>query len=200
MYRHKLIETKSIISAIISSLEKTLFDKSIRTEKHSRNLKKLTVKIGMAVGLSGEKLDDLRLLTTLHDIGKVAILDNILNKKESLTKSEWEIIKRHPEIGYRIAMSSNQLSSIAEYILTIHEFWDGTGYPQGIKGEKIPLLSRIIALVDAYIVMREDKPYREGRSKKEAIEEIKKCSGTQFDPKLVDIFLKITERKLQPAR
>ena len=97
-------------------------------------------------------------------------------------------------------MSSNQLSSIAEYILTIHEFWDGTGYPQGIKGEKIPLLSRIIALVDAYIVMSEDKPYREGRSKKEAIEEIKKCSGTQFDPKLVDIFLKITERKLQPAR
>lgn len=200
MYRHKLIETKSIISAIISSLEKTLFDKSIRTEKHSRDLKKLTVKIGMAIGLSGEKLDDLRLLTTLHDIGKVAILDNILNKKESLTNSEWEIIKRHPEIGYRIAMSSNQLSSIAEYILTIHEYWDGTGYPQGIKGEKIPLLSRIIALVDAYIVMREDKPYREGRSKKEAIEEIKKCSGTQFDPKLVDIFLKITERKLQSAR
>ena len=130
----------------------------------------------------------------------MAILDNILNKKESLTKREWEIIKRHPEIGYRIAMSSNQLSSIAEYILNVHERWDGSGYPQGIKGEKIPLLSRIIAMVDAYIVMRENKPYRKSRSRKEAIEEIKRCSGTQFDPKLVDIFLKITERNLQPAR
>jgi diguanylate cyclase (GGDEF)-like protein len=200
MYHHKLMETKSIISAIINSLEQTLFEKSIRTEKHSRDLKGLTMKIGKAVGLSEEKLDDLRVLTTLHDIGKVAILDNILNKKESLTKREWEIIKRHPEIGYRIAMSSNQLSSIAEYILTVHEHWDGSGYPQGIKGEKIPLLSRIISLVDAYVVMRENRPYRKARSRKDAIEEIKRCSGTQFDPKLVDIFLKITERNLQPAR
>ena len=200
MYHHKLMETKSIISAIISSLEQTLFEKSIRTEKHSRSLKELTMKMGKAVGLLEEKLDDLRLLATLHDIGKVAILDNILNKKESLTRREWEIIKRHPEIGYRIAMSSNQLSSIAEYILTVHEHWDGSGYPQGIKGKKIPLLSRIISLVDAYIVMREDKPYRRARSKKDAIEEIKRCSGTQFDPELVDIFLKITERNLQTAR
>jgi len=200
MYHHKLMETKGIISAIISSLEQTLFDKSIRTEKHSRDLKKLTMKMGNAIKLSEEKLDNLRVLTTLHDIGKIAILDSILNKKESLTKREWEIIKRHPEIGYRIALSSNQLSSIAEYILTVHEHWDGTGYPQGLKGAKIPLLSRIIALVDAYIVMRENKPYRKSRSRKEAIEEIKKCSGTQFDPKLVDVFLEITERKLQPAR
>jgi HD-GYP domain-containing protein (c-di-GMP phosphodiesterase class II) len=200
MYHHKLMETKSIISSIISSLEQTLFEKSIRTEKHSRDLKELTMKIGKAIDLSEEKIDDLRVLTTLHDIGKVAILDNILNKKESLTKREWEIIKRHPEIGYRIAMSSNQLSSIAEYILTVHEHWDGSGYPQGLKGEKIPLLSRIIALVDAYVVMRENRPYRKARSRKEAIKEIKRCSGTQFDPKLVDIFLKITERNLQPAR
>ena len=200
MYHNKLMETKSIISSIINSLEKTLFEKSIRTEEHSKNLKELTLKIGRAVKLSEEKLDNLIVLTTLHDIGKVAILDSILNKKESLTKREWEIIKRHPEIGYRIAMSSNQLSSIAEYILTIHEHWDGTGYPQGIKGDKIPLLSRIIALVDAFIVMRENKSYRKSRSRKEAIEEIKKCSGTQFDPKLVDVFLEIIERKLQPDR
>ncbi|MCJ7471759.1 MAG: diguanylate cyclase [Actinobacteria bacterium] len=200
MYHHKLMETKSIISSIINSLEQTLFEKSIRTEKHSRYLKELTMKIGKAINLPEEKIDDLRVLTTLHDIGKIAILDNILNKKETLTKREWEIIKRHPEIGYRIAMSSNQLSSIAEYILNIHEHWDGNGYPQGIKGEKIPLLSRIIALVDSYVVMRENRPYRKARSRKEAIEEIKRCRGTQFDPKLVDIFLKITERKLQPAR
>ncbi|TET48254.1 MAG: diguanylate cyclase, partial [Actinomycetota bacterium] len=200
MYHHKLLETKSIISAIISSLEQTLFDKSIRTEKHSKRLKELTMKMGKAIDLSEERLDDLRLLATLHDIGKVAILDNILNKKESLTRREWEIIKRHPEIGYRIAMSSNQLSSIAEYILTVHEHWDGTGYPQGLKGKKIPLLSRIISLVDAYIVMRENKPYRRPRSRRDAIEEIKRCSGTQFDPELVDIFLKITDRNLQPAR
>ncbi len=178
MYHHQLMVTKSIISSIINSLEKTLFEKSIRTEEHSKNLKELTLKIGRAVKLSEEKLDNLIVLTTLHDIGKVAILDSILNKKESLTKREWEIIKRHPEIGYRIAMSSNQLSSIAEYILTIHEHWDGTGYPQGIKGDKIPLLSRIIALVDAFIVMRENKSYRKSRYRKEAIEEINKYRGT----------------------
>jgi len=195
MYQHKLKESKSIIASIISSLETTLFEKSIRTESHFRRLKQIVVEMGKKLKLSEDRLDDLRLLATIHDIGKVAILDSILNKRESLSENEWQVIKKHPEIGYRIAMSSNQLSSVAEYILTVHEHWDGTGYPQGLKGGSIPLISRIMALADSYVIMREGRPYRKARTKKEAIAEIKKCRGTQFDPRLVDIFLEVIKYK-----
>ena len=191
MYRNKLIEAKSIISSIISSLEKTLFEKSIKTEKHTARIKEMALKLGKSIMLSQNEIDELSLLATIHDIGKVAILDVILNKKENLSKREWDTIKRHPEIGYRIAVSSNQLSSIAEYILTVHEWWGGNGYPQGLKGENIPVLSRIIAIVDAYEVMITGRPYKKAVSKSEAIVELEKCSGTQFDPQLVKKFISI---------
>ncbi|MBM3702172.1 MAG: diguanylate cyclase [Actinobacteria bacterium] len=193
MYRHKLIEAKSIISSIISSLEKTLFEKSIKTEKHTARIKEMALELGKSIKLPPNEIDELSLLATIHDIGKVAILDVILNKKENLSKREWDTIKRHPEIGYRIAVSSKQLSSIAEYILTVHEWWDGNGYPQRLKGENIPVLSRIIAIVDAYEVMTTGRPYKKAISKEEAIAEFKKCSGTQFDPELVKRFVKILE-------
>ncbi|MBN2073569.1 MAG: diguanylate cyclase [Actinobacteria bacterium] len=191
MYRNKLLETKSIVSTIIASLEQTLFEKSEWKESHFKSMLDISVRLGEACNLTDKKMDDLRMLSSLHDIGKVAILDNILNKKESLTSREWEIIKRHPEIGYRIAMSSHQLSNIAEYILTAHERWDGKGYPQGLKGVQIPLLSRIIALVDAYLAMREGRTYKKPVDKETAIREIKNCSGTQFDPSLVKKLVKI---------
>lgn len=191
MYRNKLVETKSIISSIIASLERTLFEKSIKTEKHTKRIKEMALRLGKSIKLSPGEIDELSLLSTIHDIGKVAILDVILNKKENLSKREWETIKRHPEIGYRIAVSSNQLSSIAEYILTVHEWWNGNGYPQGLKGENIPVLSRIIAIVDAYEVMITGRPYKEAISKEEAIAELEKCSGTQFDPDLVKRFIEI---------
>lgn len=191
MYRQKLIETKSIISSIISSLERTLFEKSIKSEEHTKRIKEMALRLGKSIGLSTVENDELALLATIHDIGKVAILDVILNKKENLSSKEWETIKRHPEIGYRIAVSSNQLSSIAEYILTVHEWWNGKGYPQGLKGEDIPVLSRIIAIVDAYEVMVTGRPYKKAMSKEEAIAELKNCSGSQFDPHLVDKFIEI---------
>ncbi len=191
MYSQKLRETKSIISSIISSLEKTLFEKSVKTEKHTRRIKEMAVSLGKHIGLSNYEIDELSLLATIHDIGKVAILDVILNKKENLSKREWETIKRHPEIGYRIALASKQLSSIAEYILTVHEWWNGKGYPQGLKGKKIPILSRIISIVDAYEVMITGRPYKPAISKEKAILELKKYSGEQFDPNLVEKFIEI---------
>jgi len=195
MYRHKLKESKSIIASIIASLENTLFEKKIRTEDHFKMLKWIVLEIGKRLRLSEDRQDELRLLATIHDIGKVAILDSVLNKRESLSENEWQAIKKHPEIGYRIAMSSNQLSRVAEYILTVHEHWDGSGYPQGLAGKSIPLISRIMALADSYVIMREGRPYRKSKTKKEAIEEIKRCSGTQFDPRLVDIFLEVIKYK-----
>jgi HD-GYP domain-containing protein (c-di-GMP phosphodiesterase class II) len=124
----------------------------------------------------------------LHDIGKIGIDDRILNKPGKLSEEEWVIMKKHPEIGYRIAISLPELSSVAEYILTHHERWDGKGYPKGLIGEEIPLLSRILAVADAYDAITEERVYRKKRSREEALEEIMNHSGTQFDPAIVEIF------------
>lgn len=126
----------------------------------------------------------------LHDIGKMGIDDRVLNKPGKLTDDEWAIMKKHPEIGYRIAKSSPELEPIAEYILAHHERWDGKGYPQGLKGEEIPLLSRIVAVADAYDAMTEDRVYRKALTKEQTLDEIRKNIGSQFDPHIAQIFLK----------
>ncbi len=112
-----------------------------------------------------------------------------MNKEGSLTEEEWIEMKKHSEIGYRIAMSSPDLAGVADYILSLHERWDGKGYPQGIKGMEIPLISRIVSIVDAYDAMIEDRPYRKALSREYALLEIEKNAGTQFDPKLAKIFV-----------
>ncbi|WDU82776.1 HD-GYP domain-containing protein [Caloramator sp. Dgby_cultured_2] len=129
----------------------------------------------------------------MHDLGKVAISDDILNKREPLTDEEWEILKSHPEKGYRIAVSSPELAGIADLILKHHERWDGKGYPLGLKGEEIPVECRILAVVDAYDAMTNSRPYNIVKTHEEAIEEIKRCSGTQFDPKIANVFLEVFE-------
>ena len=191
MYKRKLLERKSISSSIISSLERTLWEKSHETEEHAGRLKVIALKIGKSLGLPENKLDELSLLSTLHDIGKIAIPEEILLKKEKLTKKEWDIIKRHPEIGYNIAESAPQLTPIAEAILSHHEWWNGKGYPHGLDGEDILITSRIIAIADAYDVMTIGRSYKNKVSKKDAINELKRCSGEQFDPRLVDEFVEI---------
>lgn len=189
MYKHKLLQSKSLHSAIISSMKATLYEKSQETEEHAQRLVELSVAIGRKMQLSDEQLNELELFSALHDIGKIGISDTILNKPGKLTDDEWIEMKKHSEIGYRIAMSSPDLVPIAEYILYHHEHWDGKGYPQGLKGDEIPLLSRILAVADAYDAMTQDRAYRKAMTKEEAITEIKRNSGTQFDPEIARIFI-----------
>ncbi|MDF2905898.1 MAG: rpfG4 [Herbinix sp.] len=191
MYNRKLLEGRSYHSSVIASMKAALFAKSYETEMHANRLVKLSKMVGEAIGLTGQQFDELELLSALHDIGKIGIEDHILNKPDRLTKAEWVKMKKHSDIGYRIAMSSPELIPIAYYILTHHEHWDGRGYPQGLSGERIPLLSRILSVVDAYDAMTEDRPYRRGMSKEKAIEEIKNNTGSQFDPDIAKLFVEL---------
>jgi diguanylate cyclase (GGDEF)-like protein/PAS domain S-box-containing protein len=195
MYSDKLLHAKSNRDAIISSLKAALFEKSMETEEHAQRLKELCRKIGKSMGLNPHQMDELELLATLHDIGKVAIKKSILMKPGPLTEGEWVQMKKHPEIGYRIAQAAPELSSIAEYILSHHERWDGKGYPRGLKEEEIPLLSRILAVADAFDAMTNNRTYRKAIGREEALAAIKRNAGKQFDPKVVSVFcqLNITE-------
>ena len=125
----------------------------------------------------------------MHDIGKIAIEEGILNKPGKLDEDEWEEIKKHPEIGYRILSTVSELSEMSEYVLAHHERWDGSGYPRGLTGEDIPLQSRIIAIADAYDAMRSERSYRKALSKEYAISELEKGAGTQFNEACVRIFI-----------
>lgn len=191
MYRNKLSEGASMRSSLISSLENTLIERKYETEHHSNNMADLAVKIAERVGLSTNELDELVLIAKLHDIGKIGISESILLKPSRLTDEEFKEIKRHPQIGFRILESISELKHIAHSVLCHHEKWDGTGYPQGLKKDEIPLLSRIITLVDAYEAMTSGRIYQKAKTKEKAIEELVRCSGTQFDPYLVDIFIEI---------
>ncbi len=189
MYTNKLLERKSIYNSIIVSLERMLWEKSHETKEHADRLKGLTVRFGRAINMPQSKLDELVLLSALHDIGKVAVPDKILLKKGSLNKNEWKIIKRHPEIGYNIAKATPQIAMIADDILSHHEWWDGSGYPQGLKEDEIPLNSSLTSIVDAYDVMIMGRPYREPIPVEDARKELLKCAGTQFNPGLVENFI-----------
>ncbi len=194
MNKRKLLERKSQHNSILSSFKSTMIEKSQHTEEHAERIIRLSRKLGMEMKLTDEQLDELELLSTLHDIGKISIDEAILNKRGKLTDEEWQQIKKHPEVGYRIAMSCSELTSIAEYIMSHHERWDGSGYPQGISGEDIPLLSRIVSITDAYDAMTNERPYRKAVSREEAAREILSNAGTQFDPKVAKLFVRLLSR------
>ncbi len=191
MYQNKLLNTASTKSYLVSSLMKALEARDYITEGHADRMDKHAYLMGRAIGLPSAQLDQLKLLAKFHDIGKVGIPDAILNKPSQLNDAEFKIMKTHPQIGERIAKESGELSGISHLILRHHERWDGTGYPDGLSGEDIPIGSRIISIVDAYDAMTNDRPYRKALLKSDALNELKRCSGSQFDPQLVDVFFKI---------
>lgn len=193
MYRHKLMEDKSARSTAINSLLKTLNEKHSETEEHTMRIKNLSFKLGKRIGLTTEKLDELELLSSLHDIGKIGIPEHVLMKPAKLTEEEWTIMKTHSDIGYRIASSTPEFAHIANEILAHHERYDGTGYPNGLKGDAIPLLARIINIVDSFDVMIHRRVYKEAFDKDYVREEYKRCAGTQFDPNISKEFMDMLE-------
>jgi diguanylate cyclase (GGDEF)-like protein/PAS domain S-box-containing protein len=188
MYREKLHHQQSIRSTIVQTLVKAMEARDFRTEVHAGRMQDLMEKFAVLLGVSGEKIADLRLLAQFYDIGKVGIPDRILFKTSLLTLDEKIEMRRHCEIGNRIARSATDLQLIADWILKHHECWNGQGYPLGLRGEDIPLECRMMAIVDAYDAMTSDRPYRMAMTHEEALTELMNCAGEQFDPELVGKF------------
>ncbi len=191
MYKNKLTESRSIKSNILNTLLKTLSEKSQETSSHSNRMADLAQKLAEKIDLSQSEINKLTLIAKLHDIGKTIIPEKILNKEDKLTEAEWKKIQSHPAVGHRILNATEEFSHISEAVLSHHERWDGSGYPRALSREEIPLLARIIAIVDAYDVMTTEQVYKKSISKKEALQEIKTNAGTQFDPVLADIFIEL---------
>ncbi len=192
----KLLDKGSAHSAILSSLVRALEECDSDTEEHVQRTQQMGAALGKRIGLTDVQLSDLSLLCLLHDIGKIGVPLEILNKPGKLTNEEWESLRSHAEKGYQIANSSPELERIADMVLHHHERWDGAGYPAGLSKEAIPLLSRIIAVVDAYDAMVNDRSYRPALPEAKAREELRRCAGSQFDPGIVSEFLQLLEDTL----
>ncbi len=189
MYRQKIYESASMRSNTIEMIMNALYEKNTREMLHSRRVSEICEAIAIKIRLTKDEVKRLRITGLMHDIGKIGIDEKILNSDQKLTNSEWLEVKKHPDIGFRILSASNEFSGIAEDVLQHHERWDGKGYPKGLKNVEISLNARIIAIADTYDAMISDRAYRKAFTKDQAIHEIERCSGTQFDPILVKAFI-----------
>ena len=189
MYRHKISVGVNVRSKTIKAIFNTLTEKYDLEKEHSIQVSKYAVEIGQALKLEKDQLNELRMAALYHDIGKISIPDEILDKPARLTDSEFKVMKGHTETGYQILRAADEYSDLAIHALSHHERWDGKGYPNGLKEDKIPLFLRIICVADAYDAMISKRPYKDAISRADAVEELKRCSGTQFDPEIVDLFI-----------
>ncbi len=195
MYREKMHQSLSSKSAIVQAMMQALEARDYITEGHANRLQSLIEAICYELQLPGPTIADLRLLAKFHDIGKVGIPDAILFKPDRLTEDETAIMRRHCEIGFRIAKSANDLAPIAECILKHQEWWNGQGYPLGAAGEEIPLPCRILAIADAFDAMTNTRPYRPAMKIQDAVKELRRCAGTQFDPNLIEVFITVLQKQ-----
>lgn len=195
MYEIKLVEGKKGRLAIAEILSKLLEEKDYEIKERIERLESLAREFARMLDFSKEYHNNLVQAINLHDIGKIGIPEDIVLKKSRLTASEWVIMKKHVEIGYRIAHASGEFAHLADIILYHHEWWNGQGYPQGLSEEEIPLLSRIISILDAFDAMTNQQPYKSAKTVNEALHELYLKAGTQFDPVLVPIFIKMITNK-----
>jgi len=193
--REKLLRSQSTRSGIVNTVMTLLEARDFITEGHAERLEVLVSGLAETIGFAPSQLDAMKLFAKFHDIGKVGISDTILFKPASLNETEREEMRRHSEIGYRIALSSVDLLHIAEWILRHHEWWDGSGYPIGLAGRSIPRECRILSIVDAFDAMTSDRPYRKAMPVELAVKELRKFSGKQFDPELLDPFCDLLRKK-----
>jgi diguanylate cyclase len=189
MYRQKHNNRSKTWGESIEIIMNSLFEKSNWELLHSKRVSGICQAIASKMNFGKDDLARIRKAGLVHDIGKIGVDEKILNNKGVLSDVEKEKIHKHPEKGWHILSASNEFFDLAEFVLAHHERWDGNGYPNGLKGEETPVEARIIAIADAYDAMTSKRVYRKRLNKEEAIEELKRCSGTQFDPKIVDVFL-----------
>ncbi|HWP96999.1 MAG TPA: HD domain-containing phosphohydrolase [Syntrophomonadaceae bacterium] len=191
MQKEKLLHRQSAQSAIVSTLANALRERDFITGGHADRMQELVVDLAKEAGVNEQQTPSLRLFAQFHDIGKIGVPDYILNKPGPLDEEEREAMRQHSEIGYRIARTAGPLSEISDWILMHHEWWDGNGYPLGLSGNNIPIECRILAIVDAFDAMTQDRPYRRAMSFEETIVELKRHAGSQFDPHLLNVFIKM---------
>lgn len=191
MYRKKLVESQSMHNATIQVILRTLNETNERERVHSDKVSALCAKIAMALQLDSDSIKEVEMAGLMHDIGKIAININLLNKAGALTEAEYEEVQRHAEVGYQILKSVDTYSPLAECVLSHHEKWDGSGYPRGLKEKEIPLYARIIAIADAYEAMVSDRPYRDAMPKNLALDELYRFAGIQFDPEIIEVVVEM---------
>jgi len=190
MYQNKLDHSEIVLDQTIEALEKILYKRDYQTQQHVTRTTNMCRQFSEYLQLAPELINEVIHLARMHDIGKIAVPEEILKKQQKLTAAEWEIICRHSEVGYKIISAlRGQRFKNAEAVLLHHEHWDGSGYPKGLTGEQIPFVCRMLAIIDAYDAMTNDRPYRLEISEEMAVTELQLCSGTQFDPELVAKFV-----------
>lgn len=187
------MDLQDLFSGTINAITEALDAKDPYTSGRSKRVTHYAVEIGKQFNLPDIQMIELELAGLLHDIGMIGVPEDILHKPEALTKEEFEIVKTHVEIGVKILADIKQLDIVLDIINSHHERFDGMGYPRGLAGEHIPVEARIISVADAYDGMVSDRSYRKGLPHEVAVEEIKKSSGKQFDPVIVEIFLSLID-------
>jgi two-component system cell cycle response regulator len=183
-------QTRDVLLGTLRELEPEL-------HAHLHGVADLSIEVGQRLGMSSEQLDELARAAELHDIGKVAIPDAILHKPGPLDAAEWSFMCRHTVIGERILGVAPALRPVAKLVRASHENWDGTGYPDGLAGEEIPLGARVVRVCDSYHAMISDRPYRTATRPAAALAELRRCAGTLFDPRVVEIFVDVAAQRVQ---
>jgi putative nucleotidyltransferase with HDIG domain len=190
---------RTLFFSTVSSLANAIDAKSPWTKGHSERVMRIASRIGRELGLSEPEVEKVRLAGLLHDIGKIGIIEKLLEKPETLDEEEFPPMRLHPEIGVGILKPIEQLEDVRPGVLHHHEHFDGSGYPAGLAGEEIPLLARIVAVADSFDAMLSNRPYKKGLALEDAVKELHRCAGSQFDPRVVAAFCRYLARNTAPA-